>query len=107
MTVRPVESWIETDNASNATATATRAAPAGGIRHHITGISGSFSAAAAGKQLTLKQGSTELGRWYVTNDLSITFPSPIQIEPAKVANLELAAGGSAIVGAVNLIGYTL
>ena len=36
---REAHSWTETDNQDNALATATRAAPSGGIRHFITGVS--------------------------------------------------------------------
>ena len=107
MVTREKPSWIDTDNATNGVATATRVAPAGGLSHFITGISGLFDAAVAGIQLTLKHGSTEIGRWYVHNELSITFPSPVQLPPATVANLELAAGGAGNIGAATLIGYTL
>lgn len=101
--------WVAFDADDNATSTATKASPGGGSRHYITGVSGSYSGAgAAGKLMTLKQGTTELGRWYVTNQLSITFQRPIALDPATVANLELAASGTGgITGAATMTGYTI
>lgn len=106
MSTRQKASWIETDNQTNALATATRAAIVD-QSHFITGVSGSFSAAAAGITLILKEGSTEKARWHVTNQFSEDFGSPIQLDPNNAANLELAAGGATIDGSVNLKGYTL
>ena len=99
-------SWVETDNATNDTATATKAAPSGGIAHYITSISASFDATASGVQLTLKEGTTEVARWYVYDSLVLSFTSPIRLSPATAANLELAAGGASIVGAVTMSGDT-
>lgn len=108
MNVRELSSWVATANADNSAATATKAAPSGGLSHFITGISAGFSAAAAGKQLSLKHGSTEIARFYVHNDLTLTFPSPIKLPPATAANLELAASGTGgVIGAATLMGYTL
>lgn len=107
VTVRP-EGWIETANASNATATASRAADANSTsRHYVTGVSGSFSAAAAGILLVLKEGSTEIGRWYVHNALHVVFDTPVAIAPNTACSAELSAGGSGVTGAVDLTGYTI
>lgn len=105
MVTREKPSWIETDNAAAGTATATRAAPAGGLSHFITSISAGFSSTENGALLVLKAGSTELGRWYVYDSLVISFPSPIQVTPGDAANLELAAGTGT--GAATMTGYTL
>lgn len=112
MVVTERSSWIETANADNALATATRAAPpaqAGGVSHYITSVSGSFSVSqTVGKTLILKQGTTEKGRWYVITDVVLSFPSPIKLDPGTAANLELAASGTAAqVGAVTMTGYTI
>jgi hypothetical protein len=106
MISREFHSWIETANETNDTATATRAAPAGGLSHFVTSISGSFSATAAGVLLVLKQGTTEIGRWYVYDSLAVVFSSPVKIDAATAVNAELGAGGSTVVGAVTLTGYT-
>lgn len=107
MSVRQKASWVDTDNADDAAATATRPAVSG-LSHHITGVSASFSAATGSKLLLLKQGSTEIMRWFVTNDFSEEFVSPVQLDPNTVANLVLVASGTgAVIGTANLKGYTL
>lgn len=103
--IREYASWVETDNAVAGIATATRVAAAGGLRHFVTSVSASFSEANAGVLLTLEQGGTEIGRWYVHNQLVLALNSPIVIEPGNDAILELAAGSGT--GAVTLTGYTL
>ena len=107
MVVNQYHSWVETDLDTNAIVTATRADPGSGAQaHYITSVSGAYSAAAIGK-LELKQGSTVLATWHVHNQFALTFDSPIKLDPGAVANLVMAAGGSAIVGAANMTGYTL
>lgn len=104
--VREKGSWIATDNDDNALSTATKAAPPAGLSHHITSISGGYSATVSGNTLILKDGSTEVGRWYVYDSFALVFPSPVQIN--GVANLELAASGTGgTVGAATMTGYTL
>jgi hypothetical protein len=103
-----IHSWIAADTADNAAATATKAAPSGGISHYITSVSASFDASVSGAQLILKHGTTEMARWYVYDAFALVFPSAIQLPPGTAANLELAASGTAgTTGAVNLSGYTL
>lgn len=106
--VREVASWAETDNQTNATATATRSAPDGGLKHFITSISGSFGGNVTAKTLILKYGSTEVARWYVNISFGMCFSSPIELPAGTAANLELEASGAAMTdGAVNMTGYTL
>jgi hypothetical protein len=101
-------SWAEEANADNLAATATKAAAGTGTRHYVTGISGSFSAAAAGKELQLKDGATVIGRWYVHDQLHVAFPVPIEISENAAAEAVLAASGSlAVLGAVTLTGFTV
>lgn len=104
-TVREKGSWIETDNASNATATASRGAPDGGQTNYITSVAGGFDGTVVGATLILKEGATEKGRWYVYDVFALVFPSPIEINGA--ANLELEAGGTGVTGAATMTGYTL
>lgn len=105
--------WCLTATADNAAATVTKAGQAGqnafgeGISHYVTGIAGSFSAAAI-KLLTLKDGATVIGNWYVHNAFALTFPKPIKITAGNAVELSLAASGTAgTIGAVVLMGYTI
>ena len=107
MTIDVKPSWIATDNADNAAATATKAAVAA-QRHYITSVAGGFDAAVSGATLILKSGSTELGRWNVYDTFALVFPSPIEVAAGTVANLVLEASGTAgITGAATMTGYTL
>lgn len=101
--VREYHSWIETDNQAAGEASATRAAPTGGVRHFVTSVSGSFSATETAP-LILRQGTTEIGRWYVYDSFSLSFSSPIVIEPGNLVELELTAVTNT--AAVTLTGYT-
>jgi|TARA_B100000925_G_scaffold287582_1_gene267108 hypothetical protein len=108
MISREISSFVATDADNNATSTATRAAPSEGLSHFITSVSGGYSGAAAGKTLILKEGSTEVGRWYVHDSFNLSFSSPIKLSPGTVANLELEASGSGgVTGAVTMTGYTV
>lgn len=100
-------SWVETANADNSGATATRAAPSDGLSHYVTSVSGSFDT-SSGVTMILKEGSTEIARWYVQDWLVFPFSYPIKIAPGSAVSLELAASGTGgVVGAVNMTGYTL
>lgn len=102
----PNDGWIEKGSADNATATATKAAAAG-KRHYITSVSGSFTAAAAGKVLTLKDGTTVLGEWAVHNQFDQAFPLPIRATLGNAVSAELAASGTAgVLGKVTITGFT-
>lgn len=104
---REYHSWVELDTQDNAAATATRAAPSGGISHYVTSVSGSYSASVAGATLILSEGSTEIARWHVYDAFGLVFPSPIYIAPGNAVNLELAAsGGAGNNGSVVMTGYT-
>ena len=100
-------SWVHANTADNATATATKAAPSGGISHYITSISGGYSATKSGKTLILKEGSTEVARWYVYDEKTIDFSKPLKLSPGVVANLVLEASGTASNnGTATMTGYT-
>ncbi len=103
--VREFAGWIETDTGTNAAANAQRAAPSGGLSHYITTISGTFDS-VADADMILSEGATELARWHVYDAFALVFPSPIKLSPATLADLELAAGGTGVVGSVTITGYT-
>lgn len=100
--------WTATATADNALATATKAAGGAGVSHYVTGLQASFSAAAAGKLATLKEGASILASFYVHNDLQVTFPKAIKIAANTAVSVELAASGTlGVIGAVNLQGYSI
>lgn len=99
--------WVETANADNVAATATRAAETG-KSHYVTSVSASFSASVAGALLTISEGAAEIARVYVHDHAEVSLPKPIEIAEGTAVSAELAASGSAgVVGAVNLTGYTV
>lgn len=99
--------WVARGGADNALATATKAAEAG-RQHIVYGVTASFSAAAAGKLLTIKDGTTIVFQAYVTNQLSVHFPHGIAITPGAACAAELAASGTgAVLGDVDLHGITV
>lgn len=104
-------SWILEDTEDNALASVTRAAPAGGISHRITSVSGCFDATGVtGKALILKDDTTEIARWIVEEFVTFhaEFPYPIQITPGNAVTLELEASGSGgVSGTCVLNGITL
>lgn len=105
-TKRLQDSWADTDNADNATATATKAAETNKT-HYITSVSGGFGSTVSGNTLILKDGSTEVARWYVYDTFAMVFPSPIELTEGNAANLELEASGTGgVTGAATLTGYT-
>ena len=107
MITREYASWIHTNTADNATATATKAAPAGGLRHFVTSIAGGFDATVSGNTLILKDGTTEVGRWIVYDSFALSFLSPIALSAATAANLELEASGTgSLNGTATMTGYT-
>lgn len=99
--------WSITTTADNAAATVTRPAEPGRT-HYITSISGSFSAAVAGKLMTLKDGTTVIGNYFVHNQRDVSLMEPIRLSPNSLAELSLAASGTATqLGAVTMTGFTL
>lgn len=99
--------WIATSGAvDNATATATKVA-ATGKQHIVYGVDGGFSAAAAGKQLVIKDGTTVKWRGYVTNQFAVNFPNGIAMTPGAACSAELSASGTGgTLGSCNLHGVT-
>lgn len=103
----PRNTWSITITADNAAATVQRAAVAG-QSHFITSISGSFSAPNAGKLMTLKDGVTVIGNFHIHNQRDVQFPEPIKLTVNTLAELSLAASGTALqIGAVTMTGFTL
>jgi len=101
------EGAIATANADNALVTATHSAVSG-KHHYITSLSGGFSAPVGGALLVLKDGATEIGRWYVHNGIDLNFAdAPLKCTPGNAVSAELAASGTlGVIGAVNVTLYT-
>lgn len=101
--------WTMTTTADNAAATVTKAAETDTLKaHYVTGVHGSFSAAIAGKLMTLKDGSTVIGNFHVHNQRDVLFARPVRITPGAAVELSLAASGAGgTIGAVTLTGFTL
>lgn len=99
--------WTAKDSQSNALATASKAAPAAGKRHYLTGVYASYSAAATGL-LQVKDGATVILERYVKDTVpaDIHFARPIRVTDATAVSAELAAGGAAVVGKVAIMGFT-
>jgi hypothetical protein len=107
MTKRPADVFA-TGTANNATATATLAAAGAGARIHLTHVSAGFTAAAAGKLLTIKLGTTAIMVVPVHNAIAITFDPPLQGNAAEAVSAEIAASGTGgVSGYVNIAGYKL
>lgn len=107
MNTREIHSWIADDTQDNSLATATKAAPTGGLSHFVTSVAGSFSGSVTGKTLVLKDGTTEIARWHVYDAFALVLPSPVKLSPATAANLELQASGTGGTnGSVVMTGYT-
>lgn len=99
--------WLARGEADNALATATKAAEVG-LQHIVYGVTAGFSGAAAGKLLTIKDGTTVIFQAYVTNQLAIHFPRGLAITPGAACSAELAASGTgAMLGEVDLHGITV
>ena len=99
--------WIETANADNATATASRTARAG-QSHYIKSIHVGYTNANAGKVATLKFGTTTKGTFNVHNSRDIFFGDQgLKVDTGSAVSVELAASGTAGQnGHVTIVGYT-
>lgn len=98
--------WVEAANATNDVATATHAAHAQ-RQHIVDAVDASFSDSTKSAVLQIKDGTTVIWQGKVHGSFSQQFPSGISITPAAACSAVLAAGGSAIVGYVNLHGHSL
>lgn len=101
--------WKLTTTATAATATVTQAAPPSGQVNYVTGISASVGAAvqALGLLVTLRDGATIIGNFHVNDQgptMAREYASPVRCHGA--VELQLAAGGAGVVGAVTLDGFT-
>lgn len=104
--IKDVAEWSITTTADNAAATVQRAAEAGRV-HCVVSISGSFSVANI-KLMTLKDGTTTIGNYHVHNQRDIVFDKPVRLSPNSLAELSLAASGTATqIGAVTMTGFTV
>lgn len=99
----PLDGFVATANATNALATATKAAVTGKT-HYITGVSASYSAAAIGT-LQIKDGSTVIWEGSIHNQRDVKFKG-LRATTGNAVSAELAAGGAGVVGRVNIMGFT-
>lgn len=106
------QEWRETANATNAAATATRAAEAGKC-HYITGFSISASgtiAASVVAEIRQNGGATSRRAFQIPNaaipPIIYEFKRVIKVPVGLDADITLPALGAAIVGRVELVGFT-
>jgi hypothetical protein len=107
LTVGP-DAWTEKAGPSvNAVATATRAATPG-IRHRISGVSWSFSAAPTAASIQVKDGATVLLELDVTAAGPGHFPfnPPLAATRGQAVSAVLSAGGAAVTGRIALVGIS-
>jgi len=98
--------WVEDASADNALATATKAGEAK-KRHYIVGITGGYSAAAAGKTLIIKDGGVAFLTLRIHDTGGAMFTKPIRLTVGNAVSAELQASGTAgVIGDVALLGYT-
>lgn len=100
------DSWVETANATNATATATHAAATDKI-HGIHTIIVDYDDAAADRAIIVKFDTTEQFRFNVKDKRIVNLPVPLRASENEAVSVEAAAGGAGIVGRVTLVGTTI
>lgn len=103
--MKPTE-WIEKANATNDTATATKAASTT-KRHTISVVSASFSTSTASALLTITvtlAGTSTTALHYIHG--ADVVPLEIIGDTNTLVSAALAAGGAGVVGRVNLIGHS-
>lgn len=103
----PNDGWVEKGTATNALATATKAAAAGKT-HYLTGVYAIFGAAVGSGLLQVKDGATVIAEFFAKDTVPavLPFPRPIRITTGNAVSAELAAGGVSAVGKVNITGFT-
>jgi hypothetical protein len=107
--------YFESGSATNAAATATRAAPGAGRRHVLTGVLITMSAApTAGGAVTLTGAKaiggptgTTLHTIAAGGVLDITLPIRLECEVNTALSIALPALGVGVVGSVTLFGFTV
>lgn len=98
--------WRETANATNDTATATKSAKTTG-RHTLSAVIASFSSSSSSALLTITVtlGGTSSTITHYVHGADV-IPLEIQGDVNTSVAAALAAGGSGVVGRVNIIGHT-
>lgn len=100
------DSWKETANATNATATATHAA-ATDKQHGIHTIIIDYDDAAADRAVVVKFGGVEQFQFNVKDKRILNLPFVLRAGTNEAVDIEIPAGGAAIVGRVTVIGFTV
>jgi hypothetical protein len=102
-----VAAWTASDSQDNATATATKAAPAATASHYITGAMASYSATKT-LLLQIKDDTTVIAEYYIYNASHLNFAKPLKITAGKACSAVLTASGTGgTLGKVTLTGYTI
>jgi hypothetical protein len=107
MTQNRASSWSVTTSVDNGSTVATKAAISN-QSHYVTSIHAGFSAAAAGKAITLTDAGATIGTFHVTNQRDILFGGEglrISTGGAVVATM-VASGTGGTIGNVTMVGYT-
>lgn len=74
-------------------------------RIYVTGIDAFYDDPDITGSLELKQGSTVVWGAQMHGQVNINFLSPLVFDPETSVSVELQAGGSDVVGVVNIRGY--
>jgi hypothetical protein len=105
--------WVVSAQGTNSTATATRSAPSvAGFGNVVMGVTTSFSAATTtAASLTISDGASQiysvLFSTGTTAPFSRTFAHGLKVTSGNACSASLSAGGSTIVGSVNLDGISI
>lgn len=95
---------LATATEENALAVAT--ATAGNLsKYYITGVDAFYDDSDVTGTLQIKQGSTVVWEAQIHGQANINFTSALEFDPETSVSAELAAGGTAVNGVVNLRGY--
>jgi hypothetical protein len=104
--------WSASSQATNSIATATKSAPAVGFNNVVMGVTTSFSASTTtAASLTISDGASQIFSVLfptgTTAPFSRTFAHGLKVTSGNACSASLSAGGSTIVGSVNLDGISI
>ena len=109
---RTVNSWTEAASATHDDAVATREGVSN-VHHHVTGIhagftsSGGLQTQATTLTLTLGADTGDTLEFVVVDAFTMSFDPPLRCPEGEDVVATLADGGSNVVGAVVLVGFSL
>lgn len=105
--IEKVAADAKLDASANAAATLTFDAGGAGVKHAITGVAVSYSGAATGGKVQVKDDTTVVFEVDITaaGPTVIAFPRPIKGTANKAMSVVLAAGGAGVTGKVNALNH--